>query len=276
MDLRVPGPGRSVRLSVHTDLPEIHYKRGNTAERRGQNRMEFLGSSNSGEKGRVVVYDTFAGLRGVGIPPHVVDGREMVDAVAAWALPGALSSMPMDILVTLVGALMCECQVIVVSQDLGLLSSTVLALAALTRPLLWVHPLVPVMPVEMGEVLSAPVPYLIGTPCLEGAKGLPCSPRQLSPGQQVLLRADEETVTFGRPDDAKRTKIPRTRSLLERLAPLAKVLGESYRPVKRETPLHLARGSQAAAAEVAQATFAAHISSICSSALQHLDEIVSP
>lgn len=48
------------------------------------------------------------------------------------------------------------------SQDLGLLSSTVLALAALTRPLLWVHPLVPVMPVDMGEVLSAPVPYLIG------------------------------------------------------------------------------------------------------------------
>lgn len=53
-------------------------------------------------------------------------------------------------------------QVIVVSQDLGLLSSTVLALTALTRPLLWVHPLVPVMPVDMGEVLSAPVPYLIG------------------------------------------------------------------------------------------------------------------
>lgn len=48
------------------------------------------------------------------------------------------------------------------SEDLGLLSSVVLALAALIRPLLWVHPLVPVMPMSMVEVLSAPVPYLIG------------------------------------------------------------------------------------------------------------------
>lgn len=48
------------------------------------------------------------------------------------------------------------------SENLGLLSSVVLALAALTRPLLWEHPLVPVMPIEMGEILSAPVPYLIG------------------------------------------------------------------------------------------------------------------
>lgn len=48
------------------------------------------------------------------------------------------------------------------SENLGLLSSAVLALAALTRPLLWVHPLVPVMPIDMAEVLSAPVPYLIG------------------------------------------------------------------------------------------------------------------
>lgn len=51
-------------------------------------------------------------------------------------------------------------------------------------------------------------------------------------------------MTFGRADDAIRTKLPRARSLLERLAPLAKVLGESCRPVKRETPLHLAPGSQ--------------------------------
>lgn len=51
---------------------------------------------------------------------------------------------------------------IVVCENLGLLSSAVLALAALTRPLLWVHPLVPVMPMDMAEVLSAPVPYLIG------------------------------------------------------------------------------------------------------------------
>lgn len=68
-------------------------------------------ANGSQNRNRVIAYDTFAGLRGERIPPHVVDGREMVDAVAAWALPGALSSIPADILVTMIGALMCECQV---------------------------------------------------------------------------------------------------------------------------------------------------------------------
>ncbi|CAN0451172.1 unnamed protein product [Hapterophycus canaliculatus] len=48
------------------------------------------------------------------------------------------------------------------SEDLGILSSVVPALEALIRPLLWVNPLVPVIPMGMAEVLSAPVPYLIG------------------------------------------------------------------------------------------------------------------
>lgn len=67
--------------------------------------------SSGSELGRIISYDTFAGLRGSGIPQHVVDVREMVDSVAAWALPGTLSSIPAEILVTLIGALMCECQV---------------------------------------------------------------------------------------------------------------------------------------------------------------------
>lgn len=56
-------------------------------------------------------YDSFASLRGDRIPPHVKDGREMIDGVAAWALPGTLSLIPVDILVAVVGALMCEYQV---------------------------------------------------------------------------------------------------------------------------------------------------------------------
>lgn len=59
----------------------------------------------------IVSYDSFAGLRGDRIPPHVKDGREMVDAVAAWALPGTLSFIPLDVLLAAVGALMCEFQV---------------------------------------------------------------------------------------------------------------------------------------------------------------------
>lgn len=59
----------------------------------------------------IVSYDSFAGLRGDRIPPHVKDSREMVDAVAAWALPGTLSHIPADVLLAVVGGLMCEYQV---------------------------------------------------------------------------------------------------------------------------------------------------------------------
>lgn len=64
-------------------------------------------------------YDSFASLRGDRIPPHVKDGREMIDGVAAWALPGTLSLIPVDILVAVVGALMCEYQVRASLQPLG-------------------------------------------------------------------------------------------------------------------------------------------------------------
>lgn len=59
----------------------------------------------------IISYDSFAGLRGDRIPPHVKDSREMVDAVAAWALPGTLSHIPADVLLAVVGGLMCEYQV---------------------------------------------------------------------------------------------------------------------------------------------------------------------
>lgn len=65
----------------------------------------------TGREENIVTYDSFAGLRGDQVPPHVADGREMVDAVAAWALPATLSAVPMDVLLAVVGALMCEYQV---------------------------------------------------------------------------------------------------------------------------------------------------------------------
>ncbi|CAM9690413.1 unnamed protein product [Ectocarpus sp. 12 AP-2014] len=274
----VPAPGETVRFQVHPDLPEIHYQRGAMPEFHGGHHVKNSGPNNNSVG--FASYDSFASLRGDRIPPHVKDGREMIDGVAAWALPGTLSLIPVDILVAVVGALMCEYQVIVVSENLGLLSSAVLALAALTRPLLWVHPLVPVMPVDMSEVLSAPVPYLIGTPRLvAGAEGGGRVHGPLSPGQ-VLLDADEKKVVFAHAEDASRTELPRyredtSRALLARLAPLAKVLGESCVGMKRETPLHLASGSQAAASEVVQATVAAHISAVCTTALRHREEIIA-
>lgn len=45
----------------------------------------------------------------------------MVDAVASWALPGTLSLIPADVLLAVVGGLMCEYQVRRVTSSTGLL-----------------------------------------------------------------------------------------------------------------------------------------------------------
>lgn len=79
--------------------------------------MFFLSPNNNSVS--FASYDSFASLRGDRIPPHVKDGREMIDGVAAWALPGTLSLIPVDILVAVVGALMCEYQVRASLQPLG-------------------------------------------------------------------------------------------------------------------------------------------------------------
>lgn len=56
-------------------------------------------------------YDIFAELRTSALPAYVASVADMIDAVVAWALPGALSRVPLDVLLTAVGALMCEYQV---------------------------------------------------------------------------------------------------------------------------------------------------------------------
>lgn len=59
----------------------------------------------------------------------------------------------------------------------------------------------------------------------------------------MLLDADEKRMSFGGDDFAALTRLPETDALLERLAPLAKVLEEG-RGLKRATGLPIEGGSQ--------------------------------
>ena len=57
---------------------------------------------------------------------------------------------------------MCEVKIIVIGCEPGMVSCVVLSLLALLRPLSWVAPLIPVLPLKYVEFIESPVPILAG------------------------------------------------------------------------------------------------------------------
>ncbi|GMH56144.1 hypothetical protein TrST_g3041 [Triparma strigata] len=90
--------------------------------------------------------------------------RESISATKEWALPPLFSVVPADILADVIGELMKETQLIVLSTKLSMLSSTVLGLVYLLKPLLWVAPMIPLLPHNLDDFFQAPVPYIVGYP----------------------------------------------------------------------------------------------------------------
>jgi hypothetical protein len=90
--------------------------------------------------------------------------RESISATSSWSLATLFSMVPLDILVQVIGELLKETQLIVLSNRLSMLSSTVLGLAYLLKPFLWVGPIIPLLPHSMNPILGAPVPFIAGFP----------------------------------------------------------------------------------------------------------------
>jgi DENN (AEX-3) domain len=89
-------------------------------------------------------------------------------------------------------------QVIVVSKRPGLLSATVLALASLLRPLLWVGLHVPLLPAAMWDVIDAPLPYLIGLPlCTDNTNNNSSSSCSSSNSKVRAAPMNKEELTEG-------------------------------------------------------------------------------
>ncbi len=82
--------------------------------------------------------------------------------LSTWCIPQLMDSLPLDQLLMLVGCLLLEVKVVVVSSSLQDVSSAVLGLVALTRPLLWVNPVIPFLPAKMAQIVEAPVPLIAG------------------------------------------------------------------------------------------------------------------
>ncbi len=117
--------------------------------------------------------------------------RESVSATSEWSLTPLFSVVPKEVLCDVLAALMQETQLVVLSERLGMLSSTVLGLAYLLKPLLWVGPLVPLLPETMVGILDAPVPFIAGYP----SRSVPPT-SCLQPGAGILRLDDPAGVSF--------------------------------------------------------------------------------
>lgn len=90
------------------------------------------------------------------------------DNLVANACLGALFKLvPMDAILALLGAATLEKQIVVVAENLGVLSAVVLALIPLLRPHVWQGAFIPIVPNSLADAMHAPVPYIMGVPALD-------------------------------------------------------------------------------------------------------------
>lgn len=93
-------------------------------------------------------------------------------------------------------ALLSERRIVITSKKLSRLSSIVMACNLFLFPFCWQHIFIPVLPMQLSDYLSAPMPFLIGVPIFVWDR-LP--PESL--GQLVRVDADSDTVTSPFPED---------------------------------------------------------------------------
>lgn len=66
----------------------------------------------------------------------------------------------------------CEAKVLVVGVEPGLVSCGVMSLLSLMRPLSWVAPVIPVLPIKHLDFIESPVPIVAGLVLDPADKGL--------------------------------------------------------------------------------------------------------
>ena len=73
-----------------------------------------------------------------------------------------LNSLSAKNILKVVGALLQERRVLLVSSQMDTLTLCAAAFVSLLYPFKWMHPLVPLLPTQLIEYLEAPTPYLMG------------------------------------------------------------------------------------------------------------------
>lgn len=90
--------------------------------------------------------------------------------MAEWGVPCICRAFSLTDFMFLLRALLTECSVIVVCENLGVLSCIMLSMATLLRPFVWQGVFIPILPAGLIEVIESPVPYLVGVQRLEGER----------------------------------------------------------------------------------------------------------
>nr|XP_040230772.2 DENN domain-containing protein 1C-like isoform X4 [Anopheles coluzzii] len=86
-------------------------------------------------------------------------------------------------------AMLAERRIIFVSRRLDILSSCVQAANAFLYPMVWQHIFIPVLPMQMKDILAAPMPFLIGVP-----EAVYDTLRREEIGDVVILNCDKRTL----------------------------------------------------------------------------------
>ena len=86
--------------------------------------------------------------------------------IAKWCLPLFLWKVPFISILKLVACALLEKRVVLVSQNLRLLSCSVLSVVSLLKPFNYQSLVLPIMAPNMVDMLDAPVPFIVG--CVSG------------------------------------------------------------------------------------------------------------
>lgn len=81
---------------------------------------------------------------------------------ADWCLPPFLMHLPPELIVWTLSLLLCEAKVLVVGHEVGMVSCAIMSLLLLLRPLEWVSPVIPLLPLKLMDFIESPVPILAG------------------------------------------------------------------------------------------------------------------
>ncbi|PRP81321.1 hypothetical protein PROFUN_04556 [Planoprotostelium fungivorum] len=82
--------------------------------------------------------------------------------LALWGVATTFHRLPLANILAVYRSLLLEKQVVLVSEDMGLLSAVGLSLLPIFRPYVMQGPFIPILPSELYECLEAPVPFLYG------------------------------------------------------------------------------------------------------------------
>ena len=123
-------------------------------------------------------------------------------------------------MLTLFAAILSERRIVVTSKKLSRLSAVVITCNLFLFPMYWQHIFIPVLPMQLQDYLSAPMPFLIGVPLVVWDR-IPSE----TLGQVVRVDADSNTVTTPYPEDL--TSMPEdVVSLLKKNLAAEKVQGD--------------------------------------------------